>query len=329
MTVFIITIDTEGDNIWSYPKNVTTRNAEFLPRFHDLCVRYAFKPTYLVNHEMAMDTRFQKLGRRVVESDSGEIGLHLHAWNSPPIFPQYDFGAHYYQYEIPDSVLLAKMESLTELLVSVFGVRPVSHRAGRWGFDARVAQALVKLGYLVDCSVAPGTSFKQDKGFTDGIGGPDFESFSVRPYMHDLEDIGRSGDSQLLQVPVTIKSNYGPFRNGLSRRLSRRLPRLALRALLGPAHSWLRPNGRNLPDMLKLVDWSLVQQLPVLEFMLHSSELMPGGSPKFTNEKRTETLYLHLEKLFDCIGSRGIKGATLAEYRSAWPAPASPAYVIP
>ena len=32
-TVFIITIDTEGDNIWSHPETVTTENTRYLPRF--------------------------------------------------------------------------------------------------------------------------------------------------------------------------------------------------------------------------------------------------------------------------------------------------------
>ena len=30
---FLITIDTEGDAIWSRPKHIQTRNAAYLPRF--------------------------------------------------------------------------------------------------------------------------------------------------------------------------------------------------------------------------------------------------------------------------------------------------------
>jgi hypothetical protein len=33
---FLITIDTEGDNIWSAPREVTTRNSGFLERFQHL-----------------------------------------------------------------------------------------------------------------------------------------------------------------------------------------------------------------------------------------------------------------------------------------------------
>ena len=46
----LITIDTEGDRLWSRPTTVETRNAEYLPRFQSLCERYGFKPTYLTNY---------------------------------------------------------------------------------------------------------------------------------------------------------------------------------------------------------------------------------------------------------------------------------------
>lgn len=36
---FLITIDTEGDNIWARRLPITTRNAEYLPRFQKLCER--------------------------------------------------------------------------------------------------------------------------------------------------------------------------------------------------------------------------------------------------------------------------------------------------
>ena len=32
-TPFIITIDTEGDDLWSRPRAITARNAAWLPRF--------------------------------------------------------------------------------------------------------------------------------------------------------------------------------------------------------------------------------------------------------------------------------------------------------
>ena len=320
MIYFIITIDTEGDNIWSCPEKVTTTNAQWLPRFQQLCEEYAFKPTYLVNHEMAKEPEFRKLGRSVLNRGAGEIGLHIHAWDSPPIVEVgYDTKRHHtYLYELPDQVMHDKIGYLTRLLNDVFDVKPMSHRAGRWGFDERVARALAEMGYLVDCSVTPGVSWRGYKGDPDGRGGPDFYDFPVGPYLLDLSDIRRSGLSNLLEVPVTIKSNYQSTMRRFHHRIEDSFPGAVLRRALGPPCSWLRPNGKNIEAMYTVVDWAIERQLPVLEFMLHSSELMPGGSPTFKTAEQIELLYHDLRSLFAHIASKGIRGLTLSEYRVVW-----------
>ena len=94
---FLITIDTEGDNLWSHPKNITTENAKFIPRFHQLCRTYNLKPTYLVNYEMVCSKVFENFGKEILSNHSGEIGMHLHAWNNPPIcsLTKDDYLQHY------------------------------------------------------------------------------------------------------------------------------------------------------------------------------------------------------------------------------------------
>ena len=52
-----------------------------------------------------------------------------------------------------------------------------------------------------------------------------------------------------------------------------------------------------------------------LMFMLHSSELMPGGSPTFRTNEDIEKLYSDLETLFAYI-SGFCEGKTLKEYAS-------------
>ena len=83
----LLTIDTEGDNMWARPREITTRNARRLPRFQGLCERHGLKPTYLTNYEMATDPAFVDFGRDVLARGTGEIGMHLHAWHSPPFDP--------------------------------------------------------------------------------------------------------------------------------------------------------------------------------------------------------------------------------------------------
>ena len=48
-------------------------------------------------------------------------------------------------------------------------------------------------------------------------------------------------------------------------------------------------------------------------FMLHSSEMMPGGSPTFRTSESIEKMYLDIEEVFR-FASRSFEGSTLLEY---------------
>ena len=50
-----------------------------------------------------------------------------------------------------------------------------------------------------------------------------------------------------------------------------------------------------------------------VEFMLHSSEFMPGGSPRFQTEAQIESLFDDIERLF-AAASECCVGMTLCEY---------------
>lgn len=65
--------------------------------------------------------------------------------------------------------------------------------------------------------------------------------------------------------------------------------------------------------MKLVVERSLAQGHDYVEFMLHSSEFMPGGSPTFKTQQDIEGLYRELEQLFDWLHSLTV-GKTLAEY---------------
>lgn len=318
--IFLVTIDTEGDDLWrwKYPQSITTENAKHLPRFQALCEAFGFKPTYLTNYEMAIDSTFLAFGRSVIANRTAEIGLHVHAWNSPPLTGNPDWDCHQcYITELPADVVFLKMERLTNLLEDAFGVRPLSHRAGRYGFNGQVAKVLDALGYLVDCSVTPGMSWAGFAGAKNGRGGENFEAFSRAPYLLDLDDISRPGSSRVLEIPVTIRPNHSRPLQALRRRAGPLAERI-LSAFCGPATSWLRPNGHNLAELKSVVDWALDVEPRVIELILHSSELMAGGSPNFATDADIGRLYEDLEQLFAHIVSRGASGATLTEYRHQW-----------
>ena len=51
-----------------------------------------------------------------------------------------------------------------------------------------------------------------------------------------------------------------------------------------------------------------------LELMLHSSELMPNGSPYFKDKDSIDKLYQVLEELFSYVSSVGYEGITMVDY---------------
>lgn len=75
----------------------------------------------------------------------------------------------------------------------------------------------------------------------------------------------------------------------------------------------LRPNGKNLDKMLWLAEQQARSDSGYIMFMLHSSELMPGGSPVFNSADKIEKLYEDLEVLFSSL-VKEYEGCTLQEY---------------
>lgn len=317
-SAFLITIDTEGDDVWSGPREISTENANYLSRFQELCEKWQLRPTYLTNYEMATSNEYVEFAKDMIQRDAGEVGMHLHAWNSPPIVPLTADDYHYRPYliEFPDNLIRKKIAFMTRLLEDTFEQNIISHRAGRWSFDEAYACALVDEGYLVDCSVTPFVSWRYTTGDPRQVGGTDYLEFANDPYFVDLQNIRQPGDSNLLELPMTIRPILPEYMVRLI------MPKL-IRSL-GPVGRivqrlfrphWLRPNGRNLKVLLEILNWAVARDKSYVEFMLHSSELMPGGSPTFKTKEQIEVLYEHLEILF-AQALNQFRGATLAEYHA-------------
>lgn len=316
---FLITIDTEGDDAWSGSSRITTRNATFLPRFQILCERFGLKPTYLTNYEMATSPEFVAFAKEALARDTAEVGMHLHAWNSPPLIPLTpdDHKNATYLIEYPKKIVREKVAVMTKLLEDTFGRKMLSHRAGRWVFNEYYAELLMEFGYTVDCSVTPYVSWRHFKGDPKGQGGTDYRHFPRQAYFLDPKNIRKKGKSSLLELPVTVMPRYPMTTRMLPGALwkSQFLGKAANRL----ANDWLRAKPGDLPAMLRVVQKAREQKLPYIEFMMHSSEFMPGGSPYFKDEAAIETLYRDLEVLFTEI-KKDFEGKTLAEYRATFTA---------
>ena len=307
---FIITLDTEGDNLWENEHNITTQNTHFLPRFQQLCERFQFKPVWLTNYEMAIDEAYIEFAQDVIARNTGEIGMHLHAWNSPPIVALTDNDLHYQPYliEYPKSQMRDKIAFMTDLLENKLQTKMLSHRAGRWAFNETYAQLLIEFGYQVDCSVTPKVDWRFTKGDPAQSGGTDYSNFPSHAYFMDVNDISKAGDSTLLEVPMSIQYKHSPFMNKIKEGYDKLRGKQR-----SPSVNWLRPKGGNGQQMIEVAQKSLAQGHSHIEFMLHSSEFMPGGSPTFRTEQDIDGLYHDLETLFNFLQDK-VQGMTLAEY---------------
>lgn len=301
---FIITIDTEGDNLWDRAttkkglREISTENARYIERFQTLCRKYNFYPTYLVDYEMIMDDDFVSQLKWWSDNEECEVGMHMHAWNTPPIdkLPFYSFGHNPYAGEYSKEVLSEKMKLLTELISEKIGIEPKSHRGGRWYIDDWYIEELKKLGYEVDCSITPGVSWKKTRG--NKIYGPDYSNYSMKSFRMN---------NGIMQVPPTI------IAPSLMKRIRLVKEKPYEYEEIMNSRIWLRPNGNNLEDMLYIVKNQKNSSNDYLEFMIHSSELMPGGSPTFKNEEEIKKLYNDLEVLFESIKEH-YYGITLYHY---------------
>jgi hypothetical protein len=315
---FLITIDTEGDDLWSSPSTITTKNADYLPRFQQLCEKYKFKPTWLTNYEMAISERFVELGRDAVARDAAEIGMHLHAWNSPPVAPLTDDDYRHCPYliEYPPNLIEDKIRFMTRLLEERFARPVTSHRAGRWAFNEVYARALLDLGYVVDTSVTPHVSWREYFGDPKGNGGPDFSAAPELPYFLSEHDVRVPGSTRLLEVPMTILTG-GPAAESIRTMLPTGSVFAKAWRRASPPARWLRPKGTNLKPMLSILDRVLKEKRPCAVFMLHSSEMMPGGSPNFPTPESIEVLYEHMEAVFQTAATK-FQGQTLTEFARAF-----------
>src|SRR5262249_24615038 len=158
-------------------------------------------------------------------------------------------------------------------------------------------------------------SWESCMGDPNGAGGPDYRRFPNLPYFVDLDDIARAGDSTLLEVPLTVMGPKSRLVRSLQARL-RRCPspfRGAFLRMLPPTAK-LVPKGHNLRQLLRIVRRAAGEQRDCVQFTIHSSELMPGGSERFRTDDQIESLYDDLNILFAAATAIGYQGATLHEY---------------
>lgn len=298
MKKFIITVDTEGDNQWNIYKGeeIKTKNSKYIPRFQSLCEEYGLKPVYLVNFEMANDEFLIPYLKEKQLAGLCEVGTHLHAWNSPPEYELEGINnANPYITEYPKNVIYEKMKYITNLIEKKVGIRPVTHRAGRWATSDILFDVLSDLNYIVDCSIVSGCNMLNFPGRSVNCG------FDYR----QQPNIAFWVRENLLEIPMSVKHTHTiegkSIKNGIKN-------------LLIGKDVWLRPAISTVKEMKKHIDEKLLTDADYVEFMIHSTELMPGGSPYFRDAHSVEQEYEDMRSVFDYAVRHEFEGMTMREY---------------
>ena len=276
---YCVTVDTEEEWDWNsgYPTGPTrTEHIALLPAFQGHMARAGAAVVYFTNHAVLDDPNSRAIIRGISSEPRVEIGLHIHPWNTPPLapvekVPERDSFLH----NLPWPEARAKLDTTLAAFRDA-GLSPTSFRGGRYSTSPQIRDHLREAGVWVDCSVLPFNTWADD-------GAPDYRDRGLAPVRHAPRS---DGDKPVWELPLTY---------GYTRR-SQRFWHRALRAAdskLGrtlritgildrtgiASRAWLNfenPLGERMLQFL-----AVLRRLrpPFVSFTLHSSSLLPGGSP--------------------------------------------------
>jgi hypothetical protein len=276
-THYAVTIDTEEEWDWAsgYPtKSDRVDNIQKLPAFQDRLDTVGAKTTYFTNFSVLANPRSCEVIQRLGERPGVEIGLHLHPWNTPPlasadrVSPRESF-----LHNLPWELAEAKLESLFDAAEKA-GIHATSYRGGRYSMSPRIQEFLRDRGIVADSSILPYTTWADD-------GAPDYRDHGPLPNRLPPR---HAGDEAMWELPLTF-GVVGPTAAKSLVTLCDATPFRQLRAggilrrLTGIRKCWLNlenPLGDGMTDLFPAIGR---QQLPFICFTMHSSSLIPGGSP--------------------------------------------------
>ncbi len=290
-----ITIDTEPDCDIGWNRSdpltfqsVTTGIPEIL---RPIWNKYDIKPVYFVSPKVVQDDECCEVLKQEIQQGA-EIGTHLHSEYIDPD-KKYQNAAGTISEEFPcfahnTQIEFEKIKNLTELITKKLDIEPVSYRAARYGADLDTIKSLQKLNYKVDSSVTPQVDWS-DKG------GPDHSKAPDQPYFISENDYYAPGDSNILEIPITISK--------------KRLPLLPNNWL---AFRWLRPTHMTVTEMKMLTNEFLKNyNEPTLNMMFHSMVIIPRKTPFVRSSFQQKMFLSRLEKIIKYLKQNSFKSKTL------------------
>jgi hypothetical protein len=318
--IFTVTIDVEADNVWADPTNLSVKNLKKLPDFQRVCNDYKIIPTYLLSYETLSNDAFVLFLRDTVRNGNCEVGMHPHVWTIPPFIEEkngIDIPIiRHYQSMLDENILIEKLETLHGEIHDKTGIYPTAHRAGRWGLCLRTVNWLESMRYISDTSVVPYKSFPDlamdEKKY------PNYYDASPYPYRMSSRNILRKGNLDLVEVPITnISRIVFPTMVKLAdqvktKRGGPRLKKMLKKLSMFPME--LRPypeySSGTLSDIAEI---AITKGLPIINLMFHSSELIAGGSPYSSDERKTKQIWKHIEEMFIFVKRNNLTSLGISE----------------
>jgi len=308
----LVTIDVEEEGLFNNQYNAgnaPVENVTKLSLLDSMFCRLKIHPTLLVSYQVVRRKRHHDFLMGIKNKWDGEIGAHLHHWNTPPI-QQLPYAHPIPSKLIPQNLLKAKLESLLDAL-AVMGVETRSFRMGRFSMGEKMFSLLEQTDIQVDSSIVP--TRKE-------YGGPEYLAAPLDPYFPDPQNLASRGNSSLLEVPVTILPII-PGLNVLFDKMSNAYP------ISSNAVAWVsqyisslsvQPMAVGLNRMKTAVKLHRLRGGKTVVIYFHSSELMPGCSPQHPTQKHVEKFLTKIEKFFSwMINDMGALSITLSDLRNS------------
>ena len=194
-----VTIDVEEEGLFSgqYPSgDAPVANVRHLERLGGLMSDFGIRPTLFVTWQVARHEALMAHLLNLRDAWQGEIGAHLHHWNTPPLEePTGPARKGPIDSEVlPQQLLRDRLNTLLDTL-RASGAPCEAFRMGRFNLGPRMWAVLRETDIRVDASIAPMRAFP---------GGPDHMAAPWDPYYPDVKDPTRPGRAHILEVPLTI-----------------------------------------------------------------------------------------------------------------------------
>lgn len=277
----LVVVDTEEEFDWNAPfdrASTKTTSIAGQPLIHDRVFdKLGIVPTYVCDWPVVTTQTSVRVLRNLMKDGRCEIGAHLHPWVSPPYSEEVSrFNS--YAGNLPRELEFEKIRMLTTAIRDNFDHSPMTFKAGRYGLGAHTAESIAELGYEIDASVVPYSSFKDD-------GGPDFVSFEEHPYWF------RAGKRELLELPVTTGyagwlRDLGPQLYNIAQRPWARTMRMGgiLARVRALERIRLSPEVASGDEMRRLTTALSKGGCRVFTLTYHSPSLVPGHTPYVRDE---------------------------------------------